>query len=99
MESEPKHTDQSPLASSGGYASDPPPPKRRYELTLTLGADDLKEIDHGLNEIARQIIYEHSRNSTSGGCGVGWHFEIVEHPEMTHEHYVTALHEYLAAKP
>jgi hypothetical protein len=37
-----------------------------------------------------------SMNATSGGSDAGWHVEVADNPEMTHQAYIDALTEWRA---
>lgn len=67
-------------------------------MKLELGADSIEELCSALRHIDFCVLAENSRQSVSGGCGSGWHYDIAENEGMTHEKYVEALHEYLAAR-
>lgn len=77
-------------------------PHRKYELTLTLNADDwralLGAIRHIEFELTVKSEFDAPVHIVSGGYDSGWTLDVAIHPGVTHESYVTALHAYLDAR-
>lgn len=71
-------------------------PRRRYRLVLDLHADSLDELSIALRSIDFSVTAEGSTNSTSGGCGSGWHYEVTEDVSMTPEKYRADLDAWVA---
>lgn len=74
-----------------------PIPRRRFRLVLDLHADSLDELSIALRSIDFSVTAEGSTNSTSGGCGSGWHYEVTEDAGMTPEKYRADLDAWIAA--
>lgn len=72
-----------------------PIPKHRHELTLSLGAHTLDELQHALQNIAIELR-EHGNVSVSGSPSAAGHFEHVVDVNQTREKYVEQLEAYLA---
>lgn len=70
------------------------PPKRRFEITMTVGGDTMKDAVRLIESFADGIMAG-STNQVSGGYSSGGHFKLTENPDMTHEKYAAALHDYL----
>ena len=80
--------------------------KRRYELTLTMGADDLPS----LRGMLMTLLYDMDRiNETdiernnpyqaiSGGYSGNHSLKIEFRPDVTHDSYIAELEAYLAAR-
>lgn len=70
-------------------------PKRKYELTITAGADDLEY----LKQIVQMAIDElptYPHSGVSGGYAGNHMVELRVNPEQTHEKYEEELNAYLA---
>jgi hypothetical protein len=72
------------------------PPKRRLHLTLDLHADDWSALGDALSDVRHAVMIDGSMNATSGGSDAGWHVEVADNPEMTHQAYIDALTEWRA---
>lgn len=71
-----------------------PPPKHRYEMKLTLGANTLDALTHELRHIADDLEREQrdeARELTSGSPGASFHMIIDHDPTMTEERYLVEL--------
>ena len=66
-------------------------PHRRYTIKLDIGLDSLDDLATILDGIAYSIVGEGSRSSTSGSPNCGYHLDVFEDPEMTHERYFEAI--------
>lgn len=67
-------------------------PRRRWLLTLRLGADDLPEMIHALEQIALEMRMGHlAGNSCSGGYGAGYTMKVTEDPTVTHDSYFAEI--------
>lgn len=81
-------------------------PVRRFQLRLTLGADDWGELVHSLDQLAFHFdtdkgVREMAErltgwNGASGGPSSGYSYDIRVDPTMTHERYIQELKAYLA---
>lgn len=69
-------------------------PNRRFQLTLTIGADSKEVLVGNLLELAREVD-KGTKISTMGGSDSNWTLTVKEDPEMTHEKYSKALDAYL----
>jgi hypothetical protein len=67
-------------------------PRRRFLLTLKLGADDREEMIHALEQIALEMRrgYLHGP-ACSGGYSSGYDLKVSEDPEVTHDSYFAAI--------
>lgn len=70
------------------------PPHRRFEIVVKCGGDTHHDAVMLLEEFA-QDISEGKTGCAHGGPSAGGHFDVKEHPEMTHDNYASALSEYL----
>jgi hypothetical protein len=77
-------------------------PKRPYEMIITIGADDLKGLANGLDNILFDIYgyIEHGHQNphvcTSGSPSCGYSFSLTRTEVSGHEEYFKKLEEYLA---
>lgn len=76
-------------------------PKRRYQMELKLGADDLKALRSAINS----ILFDLDRypedtpyESVSGGYDSGYSIKINVDTTITHESWEKVLNEYLEEK-
>lgn len=70
------------------------PPKRRFEIFMAVSGDAVEDAARMIAEFAKQILIGQNE-CVSGGCRSGGHFKLTENPDMTHEKYAAALHDYL----
>jgi len=77
----------------------PTPPKRRLQLTLTMGADDLKELVYSLMSLATDLDLNECEQweRTSGGVASGHHLNLTCDPDMTADLYQTELEAWIKA--
>lgn len=71
-------------------------PKRRYTLTIEIGADTWDDVIDDLRHTS-QHIEDHGPSCQSvmgGSCG-GHIVTVLQNPEMTHEKYMAELDAYL----
>lgn len=73
-------------------------PHRAVRLTLAIEADTLDELAMTLENIAAQAERNELTTGTSGGCGSGYNYELLQDPEQTHDSYFAQLRAYLASK-
>ncbi len=73
-------------------------PHRAVRLTLAIEADTLDELAMALENIAAQAERNELTTGTSGGCGSGYNYELLQDPEQTHDSYFAQLRAYLASK-
>ena len=79
--------------NGGGVA----PPKRRWQLALTLHADTLDDALSELRCIANDAELDGlPMERTSGGSHTGYHLTVVEDESITAESYEEALHAFIA---
>lgn len=74
------------------------PPRRRFQVNITLGADTIADAFAALEEIARALEdadpwgeAEHWRSNICGGPSAGYRVGIDHDPQMTPERYKDAL--------
>ena len=74
-------------------------PKRRFEITITAGADEWEALVHELKESAFHVA-DHGLECSSVSGGPSSHHTVTIHhnPEQTHEKYFEELDVYLAAR-
>ena len=74
-------------------------PKRRFEITVTAGADDWLGLVAELRDVAFHVR-EHGVECSSVSGGPSSHHTVTIHhnPEQTHEKYFEELDVYLAAR-
>jgi hypothetical protein len=72
-------------------------PKRRFELTLEIGADTMEELQMLLDHFERLIAKGNIAN-ISGGYGSGGSYRIEERPLQTHEQWQKDLDEHIAKR-
>jgi hypothetical protein len=72
------------------------PPKHRHELTLSIGAHNLLELQDALERIANDLR-EFGDQGVSASPGWAGHWEHVVSPEQTFETYCEQLDAYLEA--
>lgn len=72
-------------------------PKRAFELTISIGADDRKSMLRLLEHYSAQLA-EGSNSVVSGGYDAGGWFAVTERPEQTHEKWSADLDAHLAAR-
>lgn len=78
-------------------------PKRKFTLTIELGADDYPAMLSALENwiLGMRLNYptlDVDHNGVSGGYDAGYSYAIVIHHGMTHERYFKELDAYLEAK-
>jgi hypothetical protein len=68
-------------------------PKRRYTVTLNLGADDMKSVRQTLESILWDLdaVDERDYHSISGSPDAGYSLNIEFSPDSTHETYFGQL--------
>lgn len=74
-------------------------PRRRYQMQLTLGADDLRSLLGALHSIEFDLSTEPEdtpRNIVSGGYDSGFVLDLTIDPTITHESWAEYLDKYLA---
>lgn len=74
-------------------------PHRRFEVTITIGADDWTEVCRELDWLASHVA-EHGVkcDSVSGGPSSGHTVHVRHEPGMTHTRYFAELDAYLAGR-
>lgn len=65
--------------------------QRRYKLELNVQGDTPGDLEQALNSFADEWTRFEGRNGAMGGPNSGWHWKLIEDPEMTHEKYVAEL--------
>jgi hypothetical protein len=78
-------------------------PKRRYHMTLELGADDMEELIRAIDDFSLQLsLYRKELAedyvSVSGGPHSGYSVRIDFDSEMTHERYHEAIRQWIAER-
>lgn len=79
----------------------PIPPKRRLNMTMEVGADDLGSLATELHLLADRLLYEEREeipNLVSGGPRCGYVLALSCDPEQNHERYFAQVQEWLEAK-
>lgn len=74
----------------------PSEPKRKHQLTLTIGADTLEDLQNAMRQLADEL---HEPGTRSVGDGYTWGHSL-EHkvdPVQTHEKFVEQMEGYLEA--
>lgn len=90
--------------SDADLAPRSPPIRRRWNLTLDLGADDYTELLRELRRFVDEIEIEHSDepgagwNSACGGCSSGYSALFRFDPTMTHDRYFELIEQRLRPK-
>ena len=76
------------------------PPRRAYELQLTLGADSRDDLCDALRSIADRIDREQrdAAEITGGSPRVGFHLTITYDPTMTSERFHEELQDWVAKR-
>jgi hypothetical protein len=76
------------------------PPRRRLNLLLDLGADDLTELCHALRVLANDLEHDERevREQTSGGYASGHHLSLTCVPEMTGDRFRAELADWMKAR-
>jgi hypothetical protein len=75
------------------------PPKRRFALTLTIGAGDAPSLARALHQLGIDVLRGDMRGQfAEGGLTSVLAGELVEDASMTHAAYMAALDKYLAGK-
>jgi hypothetical protein len=72
-------------------------PKRRHELTLTIGADTFDDLVMALEHVTRELD-DTGNNSVTGGPSWGGHWEHLVRPEQTHDRYFEQIEAWKAAQ-
>ena len=72
-------------------------PRRRFCISVAIGADTMQELMDSLEEIRQVIGCQGSKKGQLGGNSRGYIFEVVEDPSMTPEKYREQIKQYLAA--
>ncbi len=72
-------------------------PKRRIEMVLKIGADDMDSLRSILRSesITLEPVEERNYESFSGGYDGNHRLTIVVNPEVSHDSYVEALEAYI----
>ena len=79
--------------------TDTSPPRRAYQLTLHLEADDMRELESALFRLSTQVaVGEISNNCVSGGYRSGFIWDLKHDPKMTGDRYREELAAYVAAQ-
>ena len=76
-------------------------PKRRYELSLAVEADDLNNLIGVLNHIQFELSSQPEdtpRNIVSGGYGSSFILDLAVNQAVTHDTWEVALSDYLKEK-
>lgn len=75
-------------------------PNRRYEMTLTLGADSIRDIQGALKSIIFDLekVEDRPHFAVSGGPDSSYTLEIKFYPEQSHDHYFEQITEFLREK-
>lgn len=78
-------------------------PKRRFEVAIKIGADNIDEICHALREI--EFMYASRKkerlgagDTVSGGYGNGWICADRENPNQTHDQYFIEVDAWIAER-
>ena len=75
-------------------------PHRARELTLTIGANDDRDLVSALREFTLELqMGKLSGSGVSGSPSFGWIYEIKRDDAMTKEAYLAAVDEYLSKTP
>ena len=73
-------------------------PRRRYTLTIEIGADTWDDVIHDLRHTARHVEdHGPACQSVMGGPSGGHIVTVLHNPEMTHDRYMAELETYLTA--
>lgn len=74
-------------------------PRRRVQIKIDLGADSWEEAARALGQMETDMLRGGLRTrGASGGWGCGYHYEASEDESVTHDSYVKAVEEWLAAE-
>jgi len=76
-------------------------PRRRWEVTIRIGADSIEQVENALDEVARSLLEKPRSGAIDivmGGPGFGFIVEGAEQPEVTHDAYFKALALYQASR-
>lgn len=82
---------------------EPQRPHRRYQMTMSIGADSMEELRRSLEQWCFEMerygeIQERSYGGASGSPSAGYSYDIRFDPDMTPERYHEELKVYLEAK-
>lgn len=69
-------------------------PKRRFELTIEIGADTLDDVFMLMDHFQR-LMSKGSLTCCSGGASSGGSYQLDERPEQTHDKWQVELEAYL----
>lgn len=75
-------------------------PKRRYEVDIHIGADDLKSLKHAIDNISFDLERREEDapiNMVSGGVDTGYSVNAAVDTSITHDSWYISLEAYLAA--
>lgn len=75
-------------------------PKRRYTMTIEIGADDYDTLLSALEDwILKMRLYNpdlsENHSGVMGGSTSGYSYDILVDQDMTHDKYVDLIREYL----
>lgn len=65
-------------------------PRRRVEMEIQIGADNIAELVRALDQISFDVD-RGTRCVVSGGPCAGWHFKVEEDDSITHDSYFAAV--------
>ena len=65
-------------------------PRRRVEMEIQIGADNIAELVRALEQISFDVD-RGTRCVVSGGPCAGWHFKVDEDDSITHDSYFAAV--------
>jgi len=70
------------------------PPKRAFSITIQAGADTKECLLSDLHEIIDRI-QSGASSEIMGGSTSGYHFKLIENPEMNHEAYMRKIYDHI----
>ena len=74
------------------------PPRRRWQLKLEIGADDIETLQADFDGLRDDIFRRHVYESHGGGYSGRHSLSVTEDPTMDHDTYHRLLDAYRAAK-
>jgi len=74
----------------------PVPPKRRFELVITISGDEWDDVEREIDMIHLHIL-DHGKECrlASGGYSSGCSVDLTERPEQTHDAFIAELNAYI----
>lgn len=72
-------------------------PRRRIEMEIQVGADNIAELVRALEQISFDVD-RGTRCVVSGGPCAGWNFKVDEDDSITHDSYFAAVDVHLCRK-